>query len=84
MEKLREVREVWHTTSANAQSAYEVTANLGDHLLATCIYHNSLKHREGQKDLWITEAYLVEKASIGQHKSAYANPFKHYVSITHK
>ena len=49
------------TTSANAQSAYEVTANLGDHLLATCLYNHSLKHREGQKDFWITEAYLVQK-----------------------
>ena len=52
------------TTSPNSQSAYEVTANLGDHLLATCLYNKSLKHREGQKDFWITEAYLVQKASI--------------------
>lgn len=58
------------TTSANSQSAYEVTANLGDHLLATCIYHNSLKHREGQKDFWITEAFLVEKASISNVRAA--------------
>ena len=49
------------TTSENAQSAYEVTANLGDHLLATCLYNHSLKHREGQKDFWITEAYLIQK-----------------------
>lgn len=52
------------TTSANAKSAYEVTANLGNHLLATCLYNNSLKHREGQKDFWITEAYLVQKGDM--------------------
>ncbi len=51
------------TTSPNAQSAYEVTANLGDHLLATCLYNHSLKHREGQKDFWIKEAYLVQKGN---------------------
>lgn len=52
------------TTSPNSQSAYEVTANLGDHLLATCLYNHSLKHREGQKDFWITEAYLVQKGDM--------------------
>ena len=56
------------TTSPNSQSPYEVTANLGDHLLATCLYNHSLKHREGQKDFWITEAYLVQKGDMTASK----------------
>ena len=57
------------TTSPNSQSAYEVTGNKGTHLLATCLYNKSLPHREGQKDFWIKEAYLVQKASISASTS---------------
>lgn len=49
------------TTGEYIKAYYEVTDNLGTHLLARCLYHESLKHREGEEDFWITTPYLVKK-----------------------
>ncbi len=49
------------TTGEYIKAFYEVTANKGTHLLATCLYHDSLKHREGEEDFWLTTPYLVKK-----------------------
>ncbi len=51
------------TTSENSRGYYECTQNLGTHLLARCIAHDSLPHRVGQEDFYIKVAFLVEKAN---------------------
>lgn len=48
-------------TGKYVKAYYEVTANKGTHLLARCLYHDSLKHREGEEDFWLATPYLVKK-----------------------
>ncbi len=49
------------TTGEYIKAYYEVTDNKGTHLLARCLHHESLKHREGEEDFWITTPYLIKK-----------------------
>lgn len=59
------------TTGEYIKAYYEVTDNLGTHLLARCLYHESLKHREGEEDFWITTPHLVKKGdSIANSRAA--------------
>ncbi len=59
------------TTGEYIKAYYEVTDNKGTHLLARCLYHESLKHREGEEDFCISTPYLVKKSnSIANSRAA--------------
>ena len=61
----------FYCTREYIKAYYEVTDNLGTHLLARCLYHESLKHREGEEDFCISTPYLVKKGnSIANSRAA--------------